>query len=73
MESREMGQVAHRLHDIQLAQAEDPEVLTLLDLVAAIADAAENEQEVIATVRRLLCSGKVKLVGEFLGKDVQID
>ncbi len=68
-----MGQVAHRLHDIREAKVEDPEVLTLLDLVAAIADAAESEQEVIATVRRLLGSGKVKLVGEFLGKDVEID
>ncbi len=68
-----MGQLAHRLQDLQRAEARNPEVLTLLDLVAAVADASETEEEVIATVQRLLLSGKVKLVGEFLDKDVQVD
>lgn len=68
-----MAQVAHTLRDLQQAEARNPEVLTLLDLVAAVADASETEEEVIATVQRLLLSGKVKLVGEFLGKDVQVD
>ncbi len=68
-----MGQLAHRLQDLQRAEARNPEVLTLLDLVAAVADASETEAEVIATVQRLLLSGKVKLVGEFLDKDVQVD
>ncbi len=68
-----MGQLAHRLQDLQRAEARNPEVLTLLDLVAAVADASETEEEVIATVQTLLLSGKVKLVGEFLDKDVQVD
>ena len=68
-----MGQLAHRLQDLQRAEARNPEVLTLLDLVAAVADASETEEEVIATVQTLLLSGKLKLVGEFLDKDVQVD
>jgi hypothetical protein len=68
-----MAQVAQVLEHIREAEVTDPEVLTLLDLVAAVADAARSEQEVIETVRSLLTSGKVKLVGEFIDRDVQVD
>ena len=65
-----------------LAQLEQPEVeealksatrvTTLLDLVAAVADSSSSEEEVIATVKSLINSGKVTLVGEFLGADVKV-
>jgi len=37
--------------------------LTLFDLVEAVADSADSEAEVIATVQHLLASGRVRLVG----------
>ena len=46
--------------------------LTLLELVTAVAEHAANDQEVIATVAHLLNTGRVKLVGNFRGKDVRV-
>ena len=39
--------------------------LTLLDLVQAICDVTDDDGEVVATVRHLLRSGKVRLCGNF--------
>jgi len=52
--------------------AESPVVTTLLDLVAAIADSAHDDREVIATVADLLDSGRVTLIGNFCGADVRV-
>ena len=38
---------------------------TLLALVQAVADVADNEREVVATVVSLLRSGRVRLTGTF--------
>jgi hypothetical protein len=59
---------------LALATAEggDPQTLTLLDLVTAIVDSGATETEVVATVARLVNSGRVRLVGNFLGADVRI-
>jgi len=43
-----MTQVAHTLAQLQSLEAAHPETLTLLDLVAAVADAARSEEEVVA-------------------------
>jgi len=40
---------------------------TLLELVTAVSDEAENEDEVIATVVHLVNSGAVRLCGNFRG------
>jgi hypothetical protein len=40
---------------------------TLLELVTAVSDAAESEEEVIATVVHLVNSGAVRLCGSFRG------
>jgi hypothetical protein len=50
----------------------DPQTLTLLDLVTAIVDSGATESEVVATVARLVNSGRVRLVGNFRGADVRI-
>jgi len=42
---------------------------TLLDLVSAVWDVAENEAEVVATVLHLLRSGRARLCGNFRGVD----
>ena len=46
--------------------------ITLLELVAAVADSAANDREVVATVAELLKSGKITLVGNFRGADVRV-
>ncbi len=69
-----MTEVAYKLAELQEPEAEvqsaPPETLTLLDLVAAIADEAETEEEVVATIQHLIETGKVTLVGNFRGGDV---
>jgi hypothetical protein len=41
--------------------------LTMLDLVKAVSEVAETENEVIATVVHLVNSGRVQLCGNFRG------
>ena len=42
-----------------------PERPTLLDLVAAVSEVAEGEDETVAIVAHLLDSGRVRLRGQF--------
>ena len=69
-----MTQVAYRLARLEPAltgiEAREPETLTLLDLVAAVADSAETDEEVVATIQHLIETGKVTLVGNFRSNDV---
>ena len=39
--------------------------MTLLDLVMAVADSADSDEEVVATISSLLSSGQVLLIGNF--------
>ena len=66
-----MAQVAHTLAELESLEASQPETLTLLDLVAAVADSTHSEEEVVATVHHLLDSGRVTLVGNFCQRDVR--
>ncbi|MFK7896940.1 MAG: hypothetical protein AB8G23_13940 [Myxococcota bacterium] len=45
--------------------APEPSSLTLLELIDAVSEVSENEQEVIATVQHMLSSGRVRLSGNF--------
>lgn len=45
---------------------------TLLDLVTAVSDASDNEDEVIATVVHLVNSGTVRLCGNFRGARIDL-
>ncbi len=47
--------------------------LTLLELVAAVAEVADSDDEVVATVEHLLASGRVRLVGQFRNRDLDPD
>ena len=52
----------HRnIHEIETAPAGAPPALTLMDLVEAVGEASETEQEVLATVTFMLQSGRVQL------------
>jgi hypothetical protein len=65
-----MTQVAHTLAELETVEAAHPETLTLLDLVAVVADEAETDEEVVATIQHLIETGKVTLVGNFRSGDV---
>lgn len=46
--------------------------VTLLELVAAIGDVTDDEQEILATVHYMLESGTVRLCGNFRGIDPKL-
>jgi hypothetical protein len=56
-----------------IGQAQEQQNITLLDLVVAVSEASESEAEVVATVTHLINSGRIKLIGNFLGADVRVD
>ncbi len=66
-----MLQAVRRLADVE-RQADGPIEITLLELVSAVADSADSDAEVVATVAHLLNSGRVTLVGNFRGADVRV-
>ena len=55
------------LRELQGPQASD---VTLLELVNAICETTEDDQEVIATVLSMLRSGRVRLCGNFRGAPI---
>ena len=66
-----MGEAARKLEGIQL-QHQERRQITLLELVAAVADSARTENEVIATVAHMINSKQIELVGNFCGRDVRV-
>jgi len=53
------------VHEIQTDSAEESRSMTLLELVEAVSEVAETENEVLATVAYMLNSGRVRLAGNF--------
>ncbi len=47
--------------------------ITLLDLVAALADSAASENEVVWAIVDLVNAGRVRLVGQFREAHIQIN
>jgi hypothetical protein len=70
LEGEGMGQPAREIE--RTLPRLQRKTMTLLDLVAAVAEVADSEDEVVATVRHLINSGQVRLVGHFRGADVRI-
>jgi len=52
-------------------QAPGPRELTLLDLVQAICDESDDDVEIVATVRHLIRTGRVRLSGNFRGSGAE--
>ena len=48
-----------------LVEVDEPEQVTLLELIDAVSEVSESEQEVVATVTYMLNSGRVRLSGNF--------
>ena len=44
---------------------DEPERVTLLELVRAVGEVTDDDREVVATVRHMLQSGRVRLCGNF--------
>ena len=59
--------VDHHLvvHEIAMSTSDEPQPMTLLELIEAVSEVSESEQEVIATVSYMLSSGRVRLSGSF--------
>jgi hypothetical protein len=53
------------IHEIQTNPSDEPQPVTLLELIEAVSEASESEQEVLATVTYMLNSGRVRLTGSF--------
>ena len=51
---------------------QEPLPTTLLDLVRAIGEVTEDDREVVATVRHLLETGRVRLTGNFSGIPIEV-
>ena len=45
----------------------EPHPCTLLELVQVLSEITDDEHEVVATVIHMLCSGSVRLIGNFRG------
>ncbi len=69
--ARFVEQAVRTLEKVE-AKPQEVRVTTLLDLVAAVADSAKTEEEVVATVTHLINSGQIKLIGNFRGADVRV-
>ncbi len=65
--------VEHRpaVHEIPMGSVEEPRPVTLLELVEAVSEFSETEQELLATVVYMLNSGRVQLSGNFRGTPVE--
>jgi hypothetical protein len=46
--------------------------LTLLDLIRAVSEVAENDRETVATVTHLINSGQVRLCGDAAGATIDL-
>jgi len=51
------------VHEIKMATDDEIRPLTLMELVDAVGEVAENEEEILATVSYMLKSGRVHLAG----------
>jgi hypothetical protein len=65
--------IDHRpmIHCIEPSQDADPRPLTLLEVIDAVSEVTDDEQEIVATVQWMLRSGRVRLVGSFRETPIQ--
>jgi hypothetical protein len=53
------------IHEIETNPSDEPQAVTLLELIDAVSEVSESEEEVVATVSHMLNSGRVRLTGNF--------
>ena len=54
-----------RVHEIETQCVSDPDEVSLIELVEAVAEYSQTEREVVATVMHMLRSGRVQLSGAY--------
>ena len=54
-----------RVHEIEARCVSDPDEVTLLELIEAVAEYSQSEREVVATVMHMLQTGAVQLSGTY--------
>ena len=59
------------VHAIETTPSAEPLPLTLLELVAAVDEVSDSEEELLGTVVHMLRSGRVRLSGSF--RDLPVD
>ncbi|HIF93328.1 MAG: hypothetical protein ABGX04_11240 [Myxococcales bacterium] len=59
------------VHEIPMGSGEEPPPVTLLELVEAVSEFSESEQEVLATVVYMVNSGRVQLSANFSDTPVE--
>jgi len=65
--------IDHRpaIYEIPTNPADEPQPVTLLELIEAVSEVSETEQEILATVTYMLNSGRVRLSGNFRDTPVE--
>lgn len=58
-------QTSHKPESLDSRVESDADPISFLDLVAAVAEFSDSEQEVVATVMHMLRSGRVQLSGSY--------
>jgi hypothetical protein len=58
------------VHEIDTCPSDEPQDITLLELIDAVSEVSDCEEEVVATVTYMLNSGRVRLAGNF--RDVPV-
>ena len=53
------------IHETDASAEQNPQPVTLLELIKAVSDVSGSEQQVIATVTYMLNTGRVQLAGSF--------
>ena len=53
------------IHEIQTIPSDEPQRVTLLELIEAVSEVSESEKEILATVTYMLTSGRIRLSGSF--------
>lgn len=59
------------IHSVDSSPEIEPRSFTLLEVIEAVSEVTDDEQEVIATVRWMLQSGRVRLAGNFRDAPIQ--
>jgi len=60
------------LPPLDRAGAEEAQQLTLLELVRAVGEVTDDEDEIVATVLHMLQSGSVRLCGNFRNREADL-
>jgi hypothetical protein len=56
---------------LQTIPAPEPHPCTLLELVRVLSEITDNEHEVVATAIHMICTGSVRLIGNFRDAPVE--